>query len=63
MKQILTDHELGYTDTNLRQNLTTQEYNRFVLWMRGQTCAVDKGELVYYAGDFQRWLRAKPIID
>lgn len=53
-------HKLGYTDTELVQIMTPEEYKDFCKWMGGQTCAMaDDGQILTYPYDVRRFLEHK----
>ena len=55
------NHELGYTESALRENLAPWMLREFLEWMVGQTVSSnDKGETVYYTYDVHRFLGIVP---
>lgn len=52
------------TIRDVYDDLGEQAARRLEFWMRGQTMALaENGDVMIYAWDYERWLRAAPIID
>ena len=59
MGEIEQLEELGFTHNQMVRFLPPAEFQRFIFWMRGQTCGVVNGEPVYYYYDVRRFLKIK----
>jgi hypothetical protein len=51
------EHNLGYSDAEIRTFMSKHEYKKFGDWIVGQTCGVDeKGIVRFYPWDVHRFL-------
>jgi hypothetical protein len=51
------EHDLGYSDAEIKIFMSKKEYEKFCEWITGQTCGVDeKGVHRFYPWDVHRFL-------
>lgn len=51
------EHDLGYSDAEIKTFMSKKEYAKFGEWITGQTCGVDeKGVIHFYPWDVHRFL-------
>lgn len=51
------EHDLGYSDSEIKKFMSKKEYRKFCEWITGQTCPMDeKGVLRFYPWDVHRFL-------
>lgn len=63
MKLINTKNIIGYRLKDIKDELSTKEYERFCKWLNGQTTAIINGELIVYVNDWNRYINNLPPID
>jgi hypothetical protein len=51
------EHDLGYSDTEIKRFMSKSEYKKFWGWITGQTCGVDENGIYrFYPWDVHRFL-------